>query len=179
MVENIIYAMALLSNEERKLLSFQVMGKFDESYEAFLKAEVKRLKLEDAVSFIGFVSGLEKYERLSQLSVLMIPSKQENFGMVVPEALICKTPVYASLGTPWSELNEYKCGWWKNNEPQTIVEVIREILYMDDKEIHEMGTRGRQLVAERYTQFKIARMMKELYRWLLTANNKPKFVYTL
>lgn len=29
---------------------------------------------------------------------------KENFGMIVPEALICGTSVYASLGTPWGEL---------------------------------------------------------------------------
>jgi len=178
-VENIIYAMALLNKEESKLLSFQVMGKFDESYEAFLRAEVKRLNLEDSVTFVGFVSGLEKYERLSQISALMVPSVQENFGMIVPEALICGTPVYASLGTPWSELNEHNCGWWKDNEPGTIVQVIREILCMDDSEIRAMGVRGRQLVEEKYEQHKVASMMRDLYLWLSTENNKPEFVYTL
>ena len=178
-VENIIYAMALLNEDESKLLSFQVMGKFDKSYEAFLRAEAKRLNLEDSVTFVGFVSGLEKYERLSQISALMVPSEQENFGMIVPEALICGTPVYASLGTPWSELTEHNCGWWKDNEPETIVQVIREILYMDNSEIRAMGVRGRQLMEEKYEQHKVAMMMRDLYFWLLTGNNKPKFVYTL
>jgi glycosyltransferase involved in cell wall biosynthesis len=178
-VENIIYAMALLNEEESKLLSLQVMGKFDESYEAFLRAEVKRLNLEDSVIFVGFVSGLEKYERLSQISALMVPSEQENFGMIVPEALICGTPVYASLGTPWSELIEHNCGWWKDNEPGTIVQVIREILCMDDSEIRAMGVRGRQLVEEKYDQHKVASMMRDLYFWLLTGNTKPEFVYSL
>jgi glycosyltransferase involved in cell wall biosynthesis len=176
-VENIIYAMALLNEEESKLLSFQVIGKFDESYEAFLKAEVKRLNLEDSVTFVGFVNGLEKYERLSQISALMVPSEQENFGMIVPEALICGTPVYASLGTPWSELTNRNCGWWRDNNPETIVKVIREILYMDDTEINEMGARGRQLMEEKYEQHKVACMMQDLYHWLLTGNTKPQFVY--
>ena len=178
-VENIIYAMALLNEGESKLLSFQVMGKFDKSYEAFLRAEAKRLNLEDSVNFVGFVSGLEKYQRLSQISALMVPSEQENFGMIVPEALICGTPVYASLGTPWSELNEYNCGWWKDNEPETIVKVIREIIHMDDSEICAMGVRGRQLVEEKYEQHMVAIMMRDLYNWLLTGNTKPKFVHTL
>ncbi len=178
-VENIIYAMALLKEEEVKLISFQVIGKYDESYEAFLRAEVKRLKLEDSVIFVGFVSGLEKYERISQMSALMVPSEQENFGMIVPEALIFGTPVYASLGTPWSELTENNCGWWEDNDPETIVEIIREILCMGDSEIREMGSRGRKLIAKKYEHHKIAGMIRELYHWLLTENNKPEFVYTL
>lgn len=177
-VENIIYALALLNVEERKQLSFQVMGKYDESYEEFLKAEVKRLNLKDCVTFVGFVSGQEKYERLSQLSALMVSSEQENFGMIVPEALICGTPVYASLGTPWSELNEHSCGWWRSNEPETIVKVINDILSKDDAEIREMGARGRQLMEEKYEQHKVVGMMRDLYHWLLTGNTKPEFVYT-
>lgn len=178
-VENIIYALALLNDEERKLLSLQVMGKFDERYEDFLKAEVYRLNLGDCVTFVGFVSGQEKYKRLSQLSALMVPSEQENFGMIVPEALICGTPVYASLGTPWSELNEHRCGWWEDNGPETIVKVIKDILSKDDTEIREMGARGRQLMEDKYEQHKVAVMMRDLYHWLLTGNNKPDFVYTL
>ncbi|MDC3252268.1 glycosyltransferase [Schleiferiaceae bacterium] len=178
-VENIIYAIALLNEEERELLSFQVIGKFDESYEAFLRAEVKRLYLENSVTFVGFVTGLEKYERLSQMSALMVPSEQENFGMIVPEALICGTPVYASLGTPWSELNEHLCGWWTNNSPETIAKVLREILSLDDTEIREMGHRGRSLMKEKYEQQKVAIMIKNLYEWLLNEKEQPRFVYTL
>lgn len=178
-LENIIYAMALLSHKELKLISFQVMGKFDENYESFLRAEVNRLNLDDYVNFVGFVSGQEKYERLSKLHVLMVPSEQENFGMIVPEALSCKTPVYASLGTPWSELNEHSCGWWKDNKPETIVNVIREIIFMDDSEISAMGVRGCQLVEEKYDQCNIASMMQDLYIWLLSRNTKPEFIYKL
>ena len=71
------------------------------------------------------------------------------------------------------------CGWWKDNEPETIVQVIREILYIDDSEIRAMGVRGRQLVEEKYEQHKVARMMRDLYVWLLMKNAKPEFVYTL
>ena len=52
------------------------------------------------------MQGREKYERLANIWTLFVPSAQENFGMIVPEALICGTPVYASLGTPWGELND-------------------------------------------------------------------------
>ena len=58
--------------------------------------------------------------------------------MIVPEALICGTPVYASLGTPWNELNECHCGWWRDNEPATIANVIKEILSLSNDELLEM-----------------------------------------
>lgn len=176
-VENLLYALLMLTKEEQNGLSLQIMGKYDDKYEAFLKAEVVRLGLSDCVEFVGFVDAEDKYNRLSKLWALMVPSAQENFGMIVPEALICGTPVYASLGTPWSELNEYQCGWWKDNEPETIAGVIREILQMDESQVLEMGTRGRKLMERKYEQHKVAGMMYDLYCWIFGEIKKPSFVY--
>lgn len=179
-VENIIYALNLLEPELRNKVKLDVMGKFDDRYEQWLKDEVKRLGQEDNVEFVGFVSGEEKYQRLQRLSALMVPSAQENFGMIVPEALICETPVYASLGTPWSELNECQCGWWRDNEPKTIAGVIKEILTMSDADLRSMGRNGRQLMEEKYEQHKVAAMMQQLYDWIgngMKADLKPDFVF--
>lgn len=175
-VENIIYAIAKLSDELKSQLSFQIMGKYDDNYEQWLKDEVNRLHLENCVEFVGFVSGKEKYDRLTKLAALMVPSAQENFGMIVPEALICGTPVYASLGTPWGELNDWNAGWWKENSSETIAGVIKEILSKSDEELLVMGKNGRQLIEEKYEQHKVAGMMKELYDWIAVGGAKPEFV---
>lgn len=175
-VENIIYALDKLSDEFRGKLSFQIMGKFDNLYEQWLKDEVNRLHLENCVEFVGFVSGKEKYERLSKLAALMVPSEQENFGMIVPEALICGTPVYASLGTPWEELNDCDAGWWKDNAPETIAGVIKDVLSKSDEDLLVMGKNGRQLIEEKYEQHMVAGMMKELYEWIIYGGESPEFV---
>lgn len=184
-VENVLYAMDKVRGEGLEVsdkLSFLIMGKNDEQYEQWLKDEVKRLHLEDCVEFVGFVSGKEKYDRLSKLSALMVPSAQENFGMIVPEALICGTPVYASLGTPWSELNECNAGWWQDNSPETITKVILDILSKSDSELRTMGANGSKLMEEKYEQHKVAAMMKRLYEWIvedkMSEEKKPYFVYT-
>lgn len=184
-IEQVLYAMDKLQSEGLKIgecLSFQIMGKYDDDYEQWLKEEVKKLGLEQCVEFVGFVSGKEKYDRLAKLSALMVPSAQENFGMIVPEALISGTPVYASLGTPWSELNEHDAGWWKDNNPSTIAEVIKEILYLSDEELYQKGKNGRKLIEEKYEQHKVACMMKQLYEWIvkdkMDISLKPWFVYT-
>lgn len=185
-VENIIYALELLRRSEngqvlQDSVCLHIMGKYDDAYENWLKEEVKRLKLENHVEFVGQVGGEEKYDRLSKLSALMVPSVQENFGMIVPEALVCGTPVYASLGTPWSELNDCHAGWWKDNSPLTIAGIIKEILSLSNIELLEMGRKGRQLMEEKYEQHKVAAMMKRLYEWIVEENmakdKKPEFVY--
>lgn len=185
-VENIIYALDLLrSQHEGGILLdsvvLQIMGKYDDSYEQWLKDEVRKLRLHGIVEFVGQVGGKDKYDRLSKLSALMVPSVQENFGMIVPEALICGTPVYASLGTPWEELNTERCGWWRDNSPVSIADVIKNILNSSEETLYEMGRNGRNLMERKYEQHKVAAMMKRLYEWIvedgMDMSKKPEFVY--
>lgn len=176
-VEQVLYAMTLLKDSERARLTFTIIGKFDEHYEAWLKKEVTRLGLEDCVAFAGFVSGDDKYQRLQGLWALMVPSEQENFGMIVPEALISCTPVYASLGTPWEELQKERCGWWTDNSAEAIVGVLRHIIEADAASMAEMGQRGRRLIENKYEQHRVAAMMLQLYEWLNGETEKPDFVY--
>lgn len=171
-VENLLYGMALLDQPDTELI---IMGKGDVAYEQFLRNEAKRLHLK--VAFHGFVSGRQKYEELAKLSCLFVPSDFENFGMIITEALSVGTPVMASLGTPWADLNTAGCGWWIDRAPECIAQVMREVLSMPTQQLHDMGQKGIQLVQEKYTADIVASKMLDLYRWLNDVISKPDFVY--
>lgn len=176
-IENLLYAVKKVADLGIRDFELDIIGKGDDEYEDFLKNEAKRLGLVDRINFVGFLTGDKKYKALSNLRTLFVPSKQENFGMIIPEALICGTPVYASYGTPWSELNEYGCGWWSDNSPDTISNVILEMFSKSDTQLLEMGKNGRKLVLQNYEQHKVTNMMADLYRWILGESPKPIFVY--
>ena len=153
-----------------------IMGKGDESYEADLKRLVQTLGLTNVV-FAGFVNGREKFEELASLSALFVPSDFENFGMIITEALIMRTPVMASLGTPWEELNTHHCGWWVNNDLKTVTQIIEIALSLSEDEREVMGENGKKLVIEKYSDIQVASQMKQLYEWLIYGGTKPEFVY--
>ena len=176
-IENLLYGIAGCPQEKRGQIRLVIMGKGDEQYEQFLRKEVERLALTANVEFKGFINGREKFEQLSQLDALFVPSDFENFGMIVTEALACKTPVFASLGTPWEELNRRECGWWMDRTPENITKVMSQIVDMPSDEIDAMGERGRKLVEEMFTASSVAMQMKEVYEWLCNGGNKPKYVH--
>ena len=178
-VENLLKGAALALKNGCRSFTIEIMGSGSSEYEQFLRNETSRFGLNDIVQFVGFVSGSDKYDRLRRLRALFVPSLQENFGMIVPEALICGTPVYASFGTPWYELEQNNCGWWRDNTPETIAEVIYELMSLDDEALLAKGYNGRMLIEEKYEQHKIARMMLDLYHWLITGADKPDFCYTI
>jgi glycosyltransferase involved in cell wall biosynthesis len=54
------------------------------------------LNIGSDVSFAGSVTGRDKWRELAAAEVLVLPSHQENFGLVVAEALACGVPVLLS-----------------------------------------------------------------------------------
>ena len=97
--------------------------------------------------------------------------------MIVTEALSVGTPVMASLGTPWEELNTVGCGWWIDRTPKNIAQVMQQVIEMPIPELLAMGERGQQLVQKKYTAPMVVKQMKQLYEWLLEERFKPDFVY--
>lgn len=175
-IERIIQAIALRPNIHIQL---RIIGSGDSDYESFLQSEAKRLGLDNKVKFLGFISGDEKFRQLAGLNALFVPSDMENFGMIIPEALIVGTPVMASLGTPWESLNAEHCGWWVDNSPESIAKVIDEISQSSSEQLREMGLRGRDLVLSRFESSKVASSMYRLYKWLNGEAPKPEFVYSV
>ncbi|MCD8270719.1 MAG: glycosyltransferase [Parabacteroides sp.] len=153
-----------------------IIGDGESDYVAFLKKEVKRLQLSNT-RFVGWISGKEKNRLLASLTCLVVPSDFENFGMIVPEALLQEVPVIASTGSPWQDLNFYRCGWWVNNDINTLTQVVSEALSLDKEELQAMGQRGRQLVLDKYSANVISQQMKCLYDWIAGQGDKPEFVY--
>ena len=153
-----------------------VMGNGDPAYMQFLRNETERLKLR-RVKFEGFVIGEKKSRLLASLTCLVVPSDFENCGIITPEALLQEVPVIASTGSPWQDLDTYRCGRWVNNDVDTLTEAVQDVLSLNEDELQAMGKRGRRLVLDKYSVDVVSRQMKELYAWVADRGDKPEFVY--
>jgi len=69
-----------------------------------LKAQVERLGVTESVTFAGSVYGEAKQRLLAEADLFVLPSRHENFGLTVVEALAAGVPMITTKGTPWSEL---------------------------------------------------------------------------
>lgn len=153
-----------------------IMGTGSPEYENQLKELASHCAYKNII-FKGFISGREKYETLAIMRALCVPSDFENFGMIVTEALSVGTPVIASYGTPWEELNTERCGWWIDATVENIAAAIDQALSLSGDEVVSLGDNGKRLVAEKYSAEKVAQMMAQLYQWLLSECERPEFVY--
>lgn len=76
-----------------------------------LRAQVAALGLGDHVRFLGFLSGRQKWQALSAADLFLLPSRQENFGIALAEALHAGTPALITRKVNiWREVTEAGAG---------------------------------------------------------------------
>ena len=152
-------------------LVYTVNGDFERAYEKRVKARVKELGLEDQFIFTGALNDDDKWEAYARANLFVLPTYSENFGIVVAEALWAGVPVITTKGTPWQELETWKCGKWidlpeEGSNPSNwpmLVSALEGVMLMSDDERREMGERGRRLVEEKYTWDAVVKSMVKGY----------------
>ena len=73
-----------------------IAGSGEPAFEHVVRAEVAALRLERFVHFVGFLDGRPKADALAAADALILVSDNENFGIIVVEALRAGVPVIVS-----------------------------------------------------------------------------------
>ena len=151
---------------EKELAGYRVIiaGVGEDGYVNSLKELVHDLNLDNIVSFPGGIYGNEKWEFYQKADVFVLPTLNENFGIVIAESLANGTPVITTKGAPWPELEEWNCGWWVERDVTSFVKALDEFLKLPVEKRELMGRKGRKLIEEKYSSEKVAKELIMLYR---------------
>ena len=173
-LEGLLRAWAIVEQQTSDV-ALEIIGDGSDSYKKHLFNLVKKLKIKNC-TFNGFLSGKDLEDQIEKWHFLILPSKSENFGMVVVEALLKGVPVIASKGSPWEELVTEECGWWTDNDPVSLSNSMLNAFTISEEERIIMGQKGFDLMVTKYSQPAVSKMMKGFYSWLLYGGEKPFFV---
>jgi glycosyltransferase involved in cell wall biosynthesis len=153
-----------------------IVGPGSPAYVTFLKALAQE-RGAARVQFEGPAYGAERDARLSAADLFVLPTRSENFGMSVAEALAAGVPVICSRGAPWPALEEQRCGFWIDIGAEPLEACLRVALGLARETLSAMGERGRVWMQRSYSWDAQARKTADVYTWLLGRGARPSFVH--
>lgn len=141
-----------------------------ESYGDHLQKLVKKMGLEETVSFIGFVDGIEKTLEFKKAHLFVLPSYNENFGIAVVEAMAHRLPVIISKQIALAEdIHSAQAGLVVEcNDTDGLADSIEKLVNNENLRLY-MSSQARCL-ASKFSWLSTANALLELYQKVL---NEP------
>lgn len=140
--KNLLFALKTINNlnmDEKECVTLSILGDIEEGkyYRECLEyISTNKIRAE----FLGTLPNEELVERLSAFDFMYLPSKSENFGHAIFEALSVGVPVIISDQTRFTNLKSIGCGYdlslSKMNE---FTEIISHLIYVDAVQYHELS----------------------------------------
>ena len=160
-IEHLIDAAGLAKQEGRQL-RVVVAGTGEADYEQSLRRQVADADLEGTIQFVGLVVGELKYSLYQAADLFVLPTHQENFGLVLIEAMASGTPVVTTRGVDiWMEI-ESAGGVIVAGNSQSIWDAIRSIVNQPDHG-RQLGHQGREWVMTHFNEAQSVGCYQSLY----------------
>ena len=116
--------------------------------------------LDERISVMGYLGGADRLAAYAAADAFALPATGEGLSMAALEALGAGLPVILSPGCNLPEAEAAGAGVIVTPEVEPLAAAIRRIL----TDPGDMGARGRQLVAERFTWDVVASQLDIVYR---------------
>ncbi|MHB0971880.1 MAG: glycosyltransferase [Thermoanaerobaculia bacterium] len=153
----------------------KIAGVVDPQYMNTLRRQAADLQLKRC-DFVGPVYGDEKFREYRAADIVVLPSRSENFGMVVGESLACEVPVITTTATPWHDLGKERAGWCVDPAVPALSGALQTAMSMTPGELHEIGKNGRAWMERDYSPESVGQKMIDVYKWLLGRGARPAWV---
>ncbi|MBT5365572.1 MAG: glycosyltransferase [Phycisphaerae bacterium] len=164
-IETLIDAIAIVKQRGSSIRLF-IAGTGDEAYIKTLEERAKSAGVADETSFLGLVVGSLKLSLYAMADVFALPTQQENFGLVYPEAMLCETPAIGTRGTDiWKELQEGGAVI-ADRTPEAFANAI-ETLVNDKEALDTKGKKGREHILQWLNTDTVAKGYEDMYKLAL------------
>jgi len=151
-VKNLDYALAVLARVKARA-TFDIYGpRQDAAYWKECKKLVAALPAHVTVTWRGEIGNSAVPGALASADLFFLPTRSENFGHAVFEALSCGVPTLISDTTPWRGLTERSAGWdLPLADPAGFARRIDEFASLDEGRRASLRT-GARRAAERWIE---------------------------
>jgi len=142
---------------------FIIAGTGEPEYIASLKALSKQLGIEDRVEFVGQVTGGDKTRLYQNADMFVLPTSQENCGLVLIEALACGTPVITTNGVDiWRDVEQSGAAMIVDQSAAAIADALANVL-MNADALRTMSANARPWVFETFGEVRLIACYEAMY----------------
>lgn len=167
----LVPAFARMSKPDEVLV---LAGPIADGYERDLRAQIASAGIESRVVFTGMLRGQDRVAAMADADVFVLPSYQENFGIVVAEAMAVGCPVVIS-----DQVNLHRdivaahAGRVVPTQVEPLASAVRAAL--DDRDASaRMTENARRLVERRYDWKRIAERWLGHYERIVQHHRAPR-----
>lgn len=149
--------------EKRSDTYLVIAGPDQGGYANKVKEMFAKFNLSENVIFTGMLLESDKLSAFYNSDVFVLPSRGENFGFAVLEAMACKLPVVITdrVGL-YPDVEEYEAGVVTKCNSEQIAAAILKLL--DNETLRKsMGENGRRLAKDRFAWDKVVDKMIKVY----------------
>ncbi len=140
-----------------------------------MKALAANLKL-GRIEFVEPLYGEDKWSAYREADLFVLPTRSENFGITVAEALAAGTPAIVTKGAPWQGLQTYSAGWWIDNGVDPLIAALELAMATTPNELIRRGANGREWMIRDFSWDNLGKQMDRTYRWLIEGGAHPPWV---
>lgn len=154
---------------KKRGMSFKIIfaGSGNHKYEQQLRHKVNRLKLEDCMEFVGIKFGQEKHALYRDANALVLPTLDDNFGVVLIEAMGCGLPVITTNKVGIGESIEAAGAYIVDTNSTEIADVMERIIDKSDPTYEGRRVRSRDWVAKNFSKQTLLKIYEELHSDIL------------
>jgi glycosyltransferase involved in cell wall biosynthesis len=128
-----------------------IVGPDQVGWKRELEQLAARLGIAERITWIGMLTGSLKWGAFAASEIFVLPSHQENFGIVVAEAQACGLPVLISNKINiWREISSYWAGLVNDDTLEGTSASLRRWMELSAEEIAEVGRRSRKCFKEQF-----------------------------
>lgn len=150
-MKNILLVLQALLHTTAKI-EYYIYGPVkDVDYWAECKRVMQTMPDNVLVEYKGEVQPSNVANALAKGHYFIMPSKSENFGHAIYEALSAGKPVITSLNTPWNNLQKSNAGYNVNpNNIEELAELIDNLTQVDNDEYTTVTKAAKEYISQQY-----------------------------
>ncbi len=165
-VELLLNSLHIINNKNIKF-HLIIAGHGEKQYTEQLKLLVKSLRIQNKVTFTGFVTGYSKTILYQASDIFVLPSYSENFGVVIAEAMAASLPVILTPGIQISKMiADANAGVIVKDTPEDLATEIVNLIQSPHKR-KMIGNHAKQFAKDNFSWDTVAHKLHQMYTNIL------------